>query len=228
MTASPVRVPEGVRARPRLLLGLVLLVLVAAALLLGERPAPLSDLEDAIDSGRVGEVAVSAGLSPHSSGYATQRIHWSTGIAEQVTDVVQVRGSGPSVSTGDLPVLHRDAATYLRARHPGLDVTRGDGFSSNATVIGREVPQWLGLVGLVGMGALLVLLVGGPQPWVATKWAWFWMFGLPLGLGVLGFLLLAGPTRGLSAPEHPERRLTGGKAFLLTVAVGLVWSAATT
>jgi hypothetical protein len=82
-----------------------------------------------------------------------------------------------------------------------------------------------GVLALAAFGlflAWLAFLVGGPQPWRATRWAWFWL-GFP-PVGVLAHLLLSGPTPGLPAPRRPDRRLTGGWAFLiyLVVIVGMV------
>jgi hypothetical protein len=73
----------------------------------------------------------------------------------------------------------------------------------------------------VGMSSLLLFLVGfallvaGPQPWRATRWAWFWLLFPPVGSVV--FVLLSGPTPGIPGPRDPHRRLTGGWAFLLSL-----------
>lgn len=92
-----------------------------------------------------------------------------------------------------------------------------------------------GWVLLVGWVALVVaaawLLVNGPQPWRATRWAWFWTFGLATPLGIVFYLVLGGPT-SLSHPPRPGReRLTGVLAFLLTAVVsgllGAAWASAT-
>lgn len=68
----------------------------------------------------------------------------------------------------------------------------------------------------VASAATLLLLIGGPQPWRATRWAWFWL-ALPVApLGLLAYFLLGGPL-GVARPRHPNRRLTGGWAFLLAL-----------
>jgi hypothetical protein len=71
-----------------------------------------------------------------------------------------------------------------------------------------------------------VLLVVGPQPWRATRWAWFWLLWTAPPLGILAFLLLGGSTR-LWPPARAEARLTGGWAFLLTILLGMALSAVT-
>lgn len=70
--------------------------------------------------------------------------------------------------------------------------------------------------------ATLVLLVTGPQPRLATKWAWFWLLGVgPLGLA---FLLLEPVPVWLREALPARSRLTGGWAFLLMVVAGLLSS----
>lgn len=52
-----------------------------------------------------------------------------------------------------------------------------------------------------------------------------WLLVPPVGSVV--FRLLSGPTAGITAPKNPDRRLSGGWAFLLSLplaaAVGPVW-----
>lgn len=77
------------------------------------------------------------------------------------------------------------------------------------------------LAGLAGL-ATLVLLVGGPQPRLATKWAWFWLLGVgPLGVA---FLLLEPVPVWLRDALPARTRLTGGWAFLLMIAAGILAS----
>jgi hypothetical protein len=68
------------------------------------------------------------------------------------------------------------------------------------------------LLTLCGVG----LLVAGPEPWRATRWAWFWLVLTSPFVSVL-FLLLSGPTVAVPGPRNPRRRLTGGWAFLLSL-----------
>lgn len=75
--------------------------------------------------------------------------------------------------------------------------------------------------GLAGI-ATLVLLVGGPQPRLATKWAWFWLMGL--GPLPLAFLLLEPVPVWLREAQPVRQRLTGGWALLIAIAVGALAS----
>jgi hypothetical protein len=83
-------------------------------------------------------------------------------------------------------------------------------------VWGKQVPPWLGLTALASTFAALACLIRGPEPWRATRWAWFWLMGNPFGL--LAFLLLSGPTPGLRAPRT-SRRLRGGWALVISSAI---------
>lgn len=68
----------------------------------------------------------------------------------------------------------------------------------------------------------LFLLVAGPQPRLATKWAWFWLT-LAVPPAWLAFVVLE-PTRwGRRAPQRQAaRRLTAGWALLLGIVLAAV------
>ena len=68
---------------------------------------------------------------------------------------------------------------------------------------------------LQGVEAALWLVVNGPRPWRATRGGWSWLLASPVG--VLAFLVLSGPTPPLRAPPVTGRRLTGGRALLLSI-----------
>ncbi|MCV2392707.1 hypothetical protein OEB99_00145 [Actinotalea sp. M2MS4P-6] len=79
---------------------------------------------------------------------------------------------------------------------------------------------WAGLAGLV----TLVLLITGPQPRWATKWAWFWLLGV--GPMTVVFLLVEPVPVWQESPAYTRPwRLTGGWAFLLALFSGLIFSA---
>lgn len=78
--------------------------------------------------------------------------------------------------------------------------------------------------GLAGLLALILLIVG-PQPRLATKWAWFWLAGIGQPVWVL-FLVLEPVPLWLKGPAvRSGSRLTGGWAFLLAIVLGLAMSA---
>jgi hypothetical protein len=89
---------------------------------------------------------------------------------------------------------------------------------SDSSLLGWRLPNWLGLAAFALVLGGLASLVGGPQPWRATRWAWFWLVLTPVGS--IAFVLFSGPTPLLPTPRDPTRRLTGGWAFLLSIPLG--------
>jgi hypothetical protein len=108
--------------------------------------------------------------------------------------------------------------SHLSELQPGLRFESSGDPSSETTFLGWRLPGWMGWPVLAWWLGCLALLVVGPRPWRATRWAWFWL--LPLPFGPLAFLLLGGPTPGLPRPADENRRLTGGWAFLLAILLG--------
>ena len=220
--APPVRPPRRPRARLqdpgtalRAALAAGWLVLALTTVLVGQRPASLDDLRAAVDSGRVSEVRLSEGVEPGSTGYGIQVAVWRDGPIARRTE-------GWAVSPGtDAPLDHRrvfdrDLADQLRAAD--VRVVPLVEPSNSATLFGWRTPGWTGPLLLVGWLTALFLLVGGPVPERATRWAWFWLSWNPFG--VLAFVLLSGPFPGVPAPRPGARRLTGGCAFLLSLVIG--------
>ena len=199
--------------RTALLLGWLALAL--ATVLVGQRAASLDDLRAAVDAGRVAEVRVSGGLEPGATGSTVQAAVWREGLLLHRVEGLLV-SPGVAVQPGDLPDLGTDLAEELRAE--GVRVLPLAYPSVHSDVLGWRVPQWVGALLFAGWLAALFLLVGGPVPERATRWAWFWLNSNPLG--VLAFLLLSGPTPGVPAPRPGARRLTGGWAFLLSLVLG--------
>lgn len=206
-------------------LGLLIscLMLVAAGVFLGEHPSPFSTLKSAVASGKVSVVRVAGGLDPRSGGgYSYVLVHWRRGLVKNVTTVVQVhpRRAAPrdAYRQGASAVVSEDVGVLLRRIHPGLAVEHVTGRDPDSSFFGLLVPVWIGLCGLLLGVAALVLLVKGPRPWRATRWAWFWLLTVAPPVGLLAFLLLGGPA-GLPRPRDGARRLTGVWAFVLAAVV---------
>ncbi|HST80494.1 MAG TPA: hypothetical protein VLL08_02005 [Kineosporiaceae bacterium] len=202
--------------RLALFAGWLLVTLMTAGI--GERATDFDHLTSALADGRVVRISISGeGLGPTASGQVTQDVHWRDGLLRRVS-TVSVRSSGEeddSTADGEerVTITANDVGTYLTQRNPQLTVTRSGYMESNSSRLGWRVPQWLAMLGFGISLATLLLLIGGPQPWRATRWAWFWIWGIPLGTPI--YLLLSGPTPLLPAPRNPSRPLTGGWAFLL-------------
>ena len=209
--------------RPCALFRLVLLaawlLVIVAAFVLGERTASWSSVKGLVASGEVDRVRVSGELPESATGYGLVTVHWRRGLFGYQAQVLQVRGrqvdearsSNQDVTT----VVRTPPSGLLKALRPGLLVFNDNVPVSDATVFGWRVPGVVGvlavLLALLGLG----LLVAGPVPWRATRWAWFWLLVPPVGS--IAFLLLSGPTPGVPAPRDPDRRLRGGWAFVLSL-----------
>lgn len=198
-------------------------LLVVVAAVTGERVSSYDDLRHAVASGDVDEVTVTGGLSANAHGASTVEVRWSSGLIDRVSTVVEARprSAGPAM-TGDLRVV-RSVEDDLTAVEPDLTVHHDDqhGYSE---VLGWRLPSWAGGVCLVAWLGTLFLLVGGPAPWRANRWAWFWFILLAQPVGLLGYLLLGGPT-WLFPPRTDETRLRGGQGFLLALLTGAVLGA---
>ena len=120
-------------------------------------------------------------------------------------------------SLPDQPGLD-DGATILTAAQTSpapVDVTVHEG------IIDRSGITW-NLLGLAWFGALLVLILG-PQPRLATKWAWFWL-GWAVPPVLLAFLVLEPvPVWRRESLPLRSRRFTGGLAFLAAIVLGGLW-----
>jgi len=219
--ASAQRVASRTWTALRLALAGLWLVAAATGYVVHERPATLDDLYASVAAGDVVSVQLVGGLPADAvSGSATQEVHWRAGGVPRVATVHVVRessGGQVSVSSSDA-VTTDDVASEIAARSSAVRVVQTgvhSGVSFTSGIFGWSVPSWVGAVMLGVWLISLVVLVAGPEPWRATRWAWFWLGGTPLG--PLPFLLLSGPAPALPSPHHPARRMTGGWAFLLSL-----------
>jgi hypothetical protein len=196
------------------------LVVVVATVLLGVRTASWFDVARLVEDGEVETVRVSEELGGQVTGYATVTVQWRHGPFRYQAEVIQVRGGqrvlDEALSSDEDPVVvHEAPSARLAALQPGLRVQHDVVRQSDGSMLRWRVPNPIGIVAFVLHLAGLGLLVTGPQPWRATRWAWFWLLVPPVGS--IAFLLLSGPTAGMPAPKSPGRRLSGGWAFLLSL-----------
>jgi hypothetical protein len=205
-------------------------LILAGAVAYGERPASMEDFDTAVAAGRVHQVSLVGGLPAGASGSAIVELHWRDGLLARVSQVRQVSSDvQPSDSSaGTDRIVVGDLAGQLSATHPGSrvvsrpDQAHESGFSG--TVMGLHVPGWVALASLVAGLATLALLINGPEPWRATRWAWAWLILNPLGIiGSLAFLLLSGPVPLIPTAKTGGRRLHGGWAFLIAAVAGGAW-----
>lgn len=214
MQSALLEAPAAAGHRRRLVLAVVWLLALLAAALLHERPATLAELEADVRSGQVSTVHVDGdGLPSGATGYGLQQVRWWAGGVRHGVDVVHASADA-RVPRGLGERTADEVGSRLLQLDPELSLIRSAQYSSSADVAGLVVPGWLaGVLLLLWLGALCLLL-GGPEPWRATRWAWFWVLWVPV-VGVTAVLLLSGPTPGLPGPRPGRRRLTGGWACLL-------------
>jgi len=188
----------------------------------GERPATLADLMDAVDSGKVASVHVAGGLQAGASGWSTQDIRWrQNGFRRHAQVLYASPGNEQEAADSNPPsatVTTTDVATLIRERDPNVAVqVSGMQRTSTATLMHWEVPSWVLLVVVAGSVLTLGLIVYGPEPWRATRWGWAWAVLLTGPVGALAFAVLSGPTAATPTPKATARRLTGGWSFILMV-----------
>jgi len=191
-------------------------VFMVTALATGARITSFSALESDVGSGKVDAVRLVGVAPPGHTLQGVVRVRWRAGLVPREAEVFSARSrvAARSAAQQSGDVVTGDVGAHLSRLHPGLTVTRAPWPSSNFTLWGWRLPGWMGLATLVLGLAPLGLVGNGPEPWRATRWAWFWLLASPFGL--LGFLLLSGPTPGLPAPRANRRRLHGGWAFLVS------------
>lgn len=197
-------------------------LLVAAAVIgFGERAASWQDVEASVAAGEVQSVRVIGEMPSGGTGYSVVDVAWRDGLLAYHAEVVHVRGDHVSeartAAGEDIPLLRTSPTRHLQQLQPGLAVTEEQQRSTDGELLGWRVPTALALGAFGLFLAWLSFLVTGPQPWRATRWAWFWLAFPPVG--IIAHLLLSGPTPGIPAPRRPERRLTGGWAFLIYLVV---------
>ena len=196
------------------------LVVIVATPVTGERTSSWAEIRSLVAAGKVDTVQISGELPTRASGYGVVDVHWRHGLLSYTAQVVHVRGQGrrlgaEAAANNEAPVVRTAPSSHLTALQPGLHVTRDQWRSGGGQLFGFQVPSALSITAFLLFVAGLGLLVAGPQPWRATRWAWFWLLLPPFGSVV--YLVLSGPTPGVPGPRDPHRRLTGGWAFLLSL-----------
>lgn len=193
--------------------GLLIRALVAVALIAGwvqlaQTPVqrPIEDLLWGLQTGDVTSVELE---SPPPGGHGS---FWVTWEGSHRPSYATYHHPGPR--HGDLEVTDQHAEILSEARRAGVEVV---GRAARPATGGIHW-QPAGMAMLTG----LVLLVAGPQPRLATKWAWFWLT-LAMPPAWLAFVVLEPTLWGRrTLQRQAARRLTAGWALLL----GLVLAAA--
>lgn len=209
----------------RLALGLGWVALLVLTVGIGEQDSSLADLEAAVSAGDVDEVVVSYDHTRSVSGGTFVDLHWRQGLARYSASVVELRPRAPAPEPEWLEgadVVRGEVENRLHPIHGELTIRGEDSSRAGLTTSMLGVhAQGAGATALLALWlSTLLLLVTSPEPWRATRWAWFWLMWLPAPLGQLAYLLLSGPTPLLPTPRV-ETRLTGGRGLLLAIGLGI-------
>ncbi|GAA1624677.1 hypothetical protein [Georgenia ruanii] len=211
-SASPAALTPSPPASPALL---ALRCVLAALLLLGwastlRQPVerPLENLLADLAAGSVTALTLERPAGPDDGGPFS--VVWTTAGGHRASATFPSPAGQGDVGA-DAAAGSADAERILAA---------ADRSPSHVAVTVQDAPVRLDggpLAWLTGLAAFaaLCLLIAGPQPHLATKWAWFWLAGAtPLWIAFL--LLEPAPAWARSMPP-PRRRLTGGWAFLISL-----------
>src|SRR5699024_9313543 len=91
------------------------------------------------------------------------------------------------------------------------------------TLAGWRTSPWLVLLALTLGLVTLGLVVSGPRPRRANRWAWFWMLVLsPLGLAL--YLAFGGPAGRREPPPPGIPYMRGGWGFIAALVLGTFWA----
>lgn len=198
-------------------LGLMVVIVAALLVTTGVRPATYGDLLGDVASSKVSEVQV---LGPDTPS-AGDRIELRWSVLADVLDqyaVVQISDDrGYDAWQESVFVTSANPIDTLRDINPSISITPGSLVGdSSFSFMDWRVPGPVALLAMMTWLAVLLLLVGGPEPWRATRWAWGWCVLVGGPLGCVAYLLLGGPL-GVLRPRDLRRRLTGGWAFLIVL-----------
>lgn len=202
-------------------------VLLACAFIVGERASTLAQLEAQVAAGDVRTVRLSGGLSSTGQGFSVVEVHWRHGIRAYTTKVIEAgpRQAGrEAANDGVTALINEDLGARLEDMQPGIRVDRvARPTGPFADAFGWHLTGWIVWALVIEYLCTLGLLIWGPEPRRATRWAWFWLISAAAPLTAIAFLILGGPTSRLPARDTTTR-LTGGWAFLLAGAIAAVLS----
>jgi hypothetical protein len=190
-------------------LGLVVRALIAVLMVAGVVQIALQpvqrevgDLLDELRAGRVDELMIER-LPAGGQGQGTFRVEWSGDSGHSVARYeLSTFGGSPRIDEGAIIL-----AAAEDSPEPVSVTLRQDWDQSGVHI---------SLVGSAALAALILLVVG-PQPRLATKWAWFWLTCAAAPIWLVYLILEPVPwwQRRL-APPRP-RRLSGGWGFVAAV-----------
>lgn len=195
------------------------LVAVTATVLTGERASTWAEVRTLVATGEVNAVRVVGELTDRGTGYSVVEVHWRRDPIRYRNEVVQVLGNGgrgpDAAHESATGVLHEPPSSRLTGLQPELQVTRDQDRSNSEPLLGWMVPSWLAFLAALLFVPGLAVLIAGPTPGRATRWACPG-YRCPRSGGSCS-CWLPGPLPAFPHPRSRHRRLTGGWAFLLSL-----------
>lgn len=200
-----------------LTLALFVLTLVVGPLV-GERASTFAALEGPVRTGSVTDVQVEGqdldpdGADEFSSGMTTYRLVWREGWQRRFAEVERVAGTGGTTDSS-ATVITQPVTELLRAWNPDVQLRYAEPRTAWSTIGEYRAPAGWAFLPLVTGVLWLAVLANGPEPRLATRWAWFWLaFSPAVVLLAPAYLILGG-----QGATPGARRITGGWAFLISI-----------
>lgn len=186
------------------------------------REASLDDLQRDLIDGRVSAIEVER-ADPGDQVVGMFALRWDAGLIDSFTRYDYHPAAGVDEAA---PLLEQARASGVRVQVVSVSAYPFDGAVTKEGWLVTTFGGWTAMIGLLAIGASMVVLITSPPPWLATKWAWFWLVWAIPALW-LAFLFLEPRPLVLSArlglagraPRSlvggRERRLTGGWALVI-------------
>ena len=198
-----------------LVFALAWLVAASAVLGAGEKRSDLDTLVAGVRAGAVASVEVAGDYGDETDNPV--ELAWQDGIVRRFAVVqVDLSATPDEYTTGDR--ITTSPPEFLRGLDPDLELSSVVPSGGATEWRGWRLPNGTGLLVLGTWLGTLLMALSGPEPWRATRWAWGWFILFSGPLGSVGYLLLGGPL-GVGRPSNLTRRLTGGWALLLALAL---------
>lgn len=186
------------------------------------RDASVAELAQDLTDGRVSAIQVMR-AEPDDLVQGEFALRWDAGLVDSFTQYEYDRSAGVDEAAPLLAQARSDGVpvqVVSLSEYPIRGEVTPDGWFA------RTFGGWFGPLTLLTIAGSLIVLVTGPRPWFATRWAWFWLvWAVPILW--LAFLALEPRPLRLSArwaaagrpiprlEEGGKNRLTGGWAFVL-------------
>lgn len=214
---EPERRPVLPSGRVGLVVRAVLVLLVALAALDAARQPVDRTADDLLRALDAGEVATLTIERPRYDAMGAFPVRWTgdgrPGRATYAYDSSGGTGSLDGVVDADDVVVDEGLGILAAAASSprGVVVVEVEEMAPEST------PAWRAVLGLGAVVGVVLLLVAGPRPRVATRWAWFWLIGAGWPISLAFLLVEPTPLWRRGAVPAPVRPLTGGWALLATV-----------